>query len=362
MTEKLTYGLERDFVLGPRAFELETERIFLRDWVCVGHVGELFELSEKDQASRVRVGEYDLLVTRQGDGTVAAFHNQCSHRGTRLVTETTELKNSCVVCPYHAWTFNQSGDLIGAPNMNGHSGFRREDFGLQQVPCTTWAGFLMVNLDESANFGLDYAPIISLTQNWEFDKLELVDKIEYRVKANWKLLFQNYSECYHCPTVHPSLSRLTPYDSGTNDLTEGALLGGPMQLRKGVETVSCTGDFVSRPFDNLDEKQSRSIYFYTLFPSMFLSLHPDYVMVHRIERVSESETDVTCYFLVSEDRDDERMQSAMDRWDEINRQDWRVCELTQQGIESPAYKPGPYSNMETMLMAFDRHYRSIISD
>jgi Rieske 2Fe-2S family protein len=214
----------------------------------------------------------------------------------------------------------------------------------------------------TADFETDLAPMISRVADWELDKQELGRTLTYNVRANWKLLFQNYSECYHCPTVHPNLNRLTPYKTAKNDLTDGPILGGPMELADGFETVSVDGKHVGQVFRELSDRQRRSVYYYTIFPNMFISAHPDYVMVHQIERVSNVQSTVTCYFLAAPGTAADDLARAVDQWDEINRQDWHVCELTQKGIESPAYVPGPYSNLETMLMAFDRHYRAAMAN
>jgi Rieske 2Fe-2S family protein len=177
------------------------------------------------------------------------------------------------------------------------------------------------------------------------------------------MLFQNYSECYHCPTVHPALNRLTSYRSATNDLTSGAFLGGPMELEHGIETVSENGKLVSRRFHELTEQQRSRVFFYTVFPTMFVSPHPDYVMVHVLSRKERALTDVACHFLVPRSS---AVQSKVDfarataLWDEINRQDWEMCELTQLGAESPAFRPGPYSTLEPMVYAFDRHYLTVM--
>ena len=183
-------------------------------------------------------------------------------------------------------------------------------------------------------------------------------RLEYDVRANWKLLFQNFSECYHCPTVHPELARLTPYRSATNDLAEDGFQGGPMQLDEGVATMSIDGQAVAPTLPQLSNDQRRQVGYYTLFPTMFISPHPDYVMVHRLTRQATDQTHVVCEFLF----DAQALQTgqvAADRalrfWDAVNRQDWHVCELVQRGAGS-ALPAGPYGPLETVLPRFDTHY------
>ena len=356
MPDELVFGLERELFLGQKIFENESANIFSKFWVCIGRIEDVRQ-SGKDCYRQFEVDQYSIVVVARADGSISAFHNICRHRGTRLLDNSAgDLSNSCMTCPYHAWTYDLNGNLIGAPNMAEVESFDRKEFGLQRVNCVNWCGFLLVNLgDAGADFEKDFAPLIERLADWELDKRILVKTLGYQVAANWKLLFQNYSECYHCPTVHPNLNRLTPYKSATNDLSEGPILGGPMELSDGVQTVSLDGNAIGTVFSGLSAQQQRSVYYYTVFPNLFVSAHPDYVMVHRIERISNRESHVDCHFFVA-DKDAE-IERASDQWDEVNQQDWRVCELTQKGINSPAYIPGPYSNLESMLVAFDRFYR-----
>lgn len=359
----MIFGLERECFLGAQNWGKEADRVFSRHWNCVGRVETLFSDDNLAFYRTVQIGEFDILLMRQSSGAIQAFHNVCRHRGTQLVSsESGPLKNSCVTCPYHAWTYNEDGELIGAPNMKDVDSFDPKQFGLKPVACVDWSGFVMVNpACSDADFSADFAPIIERMEAWDLGYLELKKTLQYEVKANWKLVFQNYSECYHCPTVHPNLNRLTPYRGASNDLEEGAILGGPMQLSEGTETISTDGKRIGNLLPGLNHDQQRLVYYYTLFPTMFVSAHPDYVMTHVIAPVDPSRTRISCHFLSESATRDEDMERATRQWDEVNRQDWEVCELTQVGIQSPAYTPGPYSNLETMLIAFDRHYRNVMN-
>jgi Rieske 2Fe-2S family protein len=388
--KSLTFGLEREWFCGDSIFQRETERIFSQHWLCLGRVEDFDRVAQAtpptgydvtgkshsqestyvkrdssatDSYLSVSVGTDNLIIVRDRNGNLTAFHNVCRHRGTRLLDQACgRLKNSCIMCPYHAWTYDLQGQLIGVPNMQDVPEFDTAEFSLHRVGCVNWCGFIMLNLTRPDNdFEEAFAPILHRFKPWNLQDLKLGHTLEYNVAANWKLLFQNYSECYHCPTVHPALNRLTPYKSATNDLTEGAILGGPMSLADGFETVSSDGKKIAEPFPGLNSTQRRSVYYYTVFPSMFISAHPDYVMVHQIERISNSRSKIKCHFLIEPTTSDENLARAVNQWDEVNRQDWHVCELTQKGVESSAYVPGPYSNLETILMAFDRHYRQVMN-
>ena len=178
------------------------------------------------------------------------------------------------------------------------------------------------------------------------------------------MIFQNYSECYHCPLVHPQLDKLSPSDSGRNDLSEGPFLGGFSELRTHGASLTTTGATTRPPVGEVDGADRDRVYYYTIFPSMLLSLHPDYVMVHYAKPVAPDRTLIDCSWLFDPQtmsRPDFDPSDAVEFWDLTNRQDWHVNELTQKGIESRAYTPGVYANAEGLLAAFDRHYLSIMS-
>jgi Rieske 2Fe-2S family protein len=194
---------------------------------------------------------------------------------------------------------------------------------------------------------------------WNLPNLRSARRIEYDVHANWKLIFENYSECYHCPGVHPTLTKLSPYDSAENDLFEGPFLGGFMLITKG-RSLSMSGNICAIPVNGRSEDQDDiRIFYYSIFPNMLLSLHSDYVMVHQIWPQSPERTLILCDWFFHPDAASEanfRPDDAVEFWDMTNKQDWHVCELSQQGIASCAYQPGPYSGRESIPAAWDREY------
>ena len=133
-----------------------------------------------------------------------------------------------------------------------------------------------------------------------------------------------------------------------------------MQLADGFQTVSSDGQLVGEPFAGLTETQRHSVYYYSVFPTVFVSAHPDYVMIHQLTPLDVNTTQVACHFLCGDYATVYSLDRAWSMWDKVNRQDWHVCELTQAGAQSPAFEPGPYSNLESMLGAFDQHYRSVM--
>lgn len=350
------FGLGSEYVTSAAVWEQESSQIFQRYWVCVGRVEEL-------GSSGVQPFTWEgqqLLAVRGDDRQWRVFRNVCRHRGSLLVRpdECSDIGHR-LQCPYHAWTYDRQGCLRAAPNMDGVPGFDAKNFGLFEIPSATVAGFLWLNFQPTGSASDFLQPLEDVFRAWQLEQLAIAAELRYQVQANWKLLFQNYSECYHCPTVHPALNRLTPYLGSANELMSGPILGGPMQLATGCGTMSEEGNLVGTPIATLDATQQRQVSYYTVFPNMFISVHPDYVLIHRMQRLNTRETEVVCQFLF---QSNDRLRPGFDPgpavrfWDLTNRQDWEVCERTQIGMEDVGYVPGPYSNLESVVAAFDRHY------
>jgi Rieske 2Fe-2S family protein len=359
-TDKLAAGAEslpQRYFTSPGVFVAEREEIFCAQWILVGHQSEIANAGDYFLAE---VAGESLIVIRPpssdygaaGDkAAIRAFYNVCRHRGSRLC-EKASGQARAIQCPYHGWTYSLDGKLIGAPEMDAN--FDKGDYSLHPVKLEIWEGFLFVNLaNKSTSLEKVFAPL-----NGKFSDLSTLrsaKRIEYNVRANWKLICENYSECYHCAGVHPELSRLSPSDSAKNDLCEGPFLGGFMTVNKGC-SLTKSGKSCAL---SIDQTKPNRVFYYSIFPNMLLSLHPDYVMVHQLWPQSPSQTLIKCDWFFHPDafgRRDFNPNDAIEFWDMVNRQDWHVCELSQQGISSRAYRPGPYSPRERIPAAWDREY------
>jgi glycine betaine catabolism A len=362
-TETFTSGaktLSQRYFVSPEIFAKEQALIFSTQWVCVGHQSEINKAG--DYFVREVAGE-SLIILRDKGGKLRGFYNVCRHRGTRL-REDRATQAACghvtvIQCPYHAWTYGLDGRLIGAPHMDEVQGFNKADYPLHAVNLALWEGFIFVNLARaSARLEKWFAPLTGKFTHWNLAKLRSAKRIEYDVRANWKLIFENYSECYHCPGVHPMLSKVSPYDSSENDLCEGPFLGGFMSITKGAG-LTMSGKACALSVGDIRSEDHARVFYYSIFPNMLLSLHPEYVMVHQLWPKSPERTSILCdWFFHPEafDRDDFHPNDAIEFWDMTNQQDWHVCELSQQGIASRAYQPGPYSPRESIPAAWDREY------
>lgn len=345
------------YYTAPEVFAEEQERIFARRWVCVGRETEV---ANPGDYVRRTVGGESIIVVRGQDGTVRAFYNVCRHRGTRLCDAPQGHLSETIQCPYHAWTYTLDGSLIGAPHMNEVAGFDKRDYPLRGVPLETWEGFLFVNFAEELEpFAQAFSPLLTRFSRFNLARLRSGRRIDYDVHANWKLIFQNYSECLHCPIIHPGLAKLTPYTSGENDLFEGPYLGGYMVITQPGGSLTVSGKACGPAVGSLPAEDHQRVYFYTIFPNLLLSLHPDYVMFHTLWPTGPAHTAITCEWLFNPDAFGQPgfdPDDAVRFWDETNRQDWNICERSHAGIASRAYEPGPYSPREGIAAAWDREF------
>jgi Rieske 2Fe-2S family protein len=352
-------GLPGSCYTDEEVYRSELERIFARRWVCSGR-GE--QAPGEGDYFTAALGDESAVVVRGRDSALRAFFNVCRHRGSRLCEGPPGRFGRSIQCPYHGWTYGLDGRLLAARQMDGVPGFDPGEYPLHSVALAEWEGFVFLNLSpDPPPFEQVFAPLVGRFADWDLPALRAGARIEYEVSANWKLLVENYSECYHCPLAHPELTRLSPPESGRNDLREGPFLGGYMTLRHPGGSMTDSGQRCRPALGGLAAEALDRVYYYSIFPNLLLSLHPDYVMAHLLWPQGTRRTTVVCewYF-------DPAVRSApgfdpsdaVEFWDRTNRQDWRLCEQTQLGVASRAYVPGPYADAEGLLWAFDQEYRA----
>ncbi len=365
MKQRSSFGqhtLDREYFVSPQVFEQEHERIFFRSWLLAGHASQL-----------QRAGDYFLyelqnesvIVVRDEAGSIRAFHNHCRHRGSRLCQAATGSVGTGPVCPYHAWSYALDGTLRKVPAMNEVAGFDTADYPLHPVALTDWEGFLFVNFDpHPIAFDIALPGLSGRFSQWEPSRLRVADRRVYDVDANWKMFVHNFSECYHCPLAHPQLNKLTPFRNSENDLDEGSVLGGPMWMSNREGSMTIGGERCAPPFAGLTAEERARVYYYTLFPGAFLSFHPDYVMVHRVQPLAIDRTRIVCEWYFHPDAMAAPVfdpSPAVEFWDMTNRQDWDLCVNAYRGVISRAWQAGPYSELESQLAAFDRQYLKVLN-
>jgi Rieske 2Fe-2S family protein len=327
----------------------ELEHLFLGGWACAGHTGAL---DGRGAFFTRELGAESVLVVAGDDGEPRAFHNVCRHRGARLLDEP-EGRVRRLQCPYHAWSYGFDGTLRNAPHTDTIEGFEPSCFGLTPIRSELLHGLVFVDLSgEAPPLAEHVGALAERFARHRLGELRRAAAITYDVGANWKAIVQNYSECLHCPGVHPELSKLTHYLSGVDHEGPGQWCGGAMTLNEGVATMGRDGGWPA-----IDGVDGRQVLYYALLPNALISLHPDYAMLHTLWPRGAGRTEIVCEWFfepatVAADGFDPA--GAVGFWDTVNRQDWRVCELTQKGVGSRGFSRGRYTANEHTVHLFDQ--------
>jgi Rieske 2Fe-2S family protein len=255
-----------------------------------------------------------------------------------------------VLCPYHAWTYDLDGSLRGAPGFREHTEFRPAEHGLVELPLESWQGFLFVNgSGDAPPFAEHVGALGDLVAPYRPERLVPLVSHEYDLDCNWKVILENYHECYHCPLIHPELCQVSPPASGDNFELDGAWVGGTMDLKDHAATMSLDGHSDGVPIPGLDGERLRTVAYLGLFPNLLLSLHPDYLMTHLVEPLAADRSHVICTWYFPPEATGQPgfdPAYAVDFWDRTNRQDWSACESVQRGMSSPHFTPGPLAPAE----------------
>jgi glycine betaine catabolism A len=334
-------------------FDWEAEHFFEAGWVCIGRADDLADGGDQ---KAFRIGSEGILVVRAMDGELHGFYNTCRHRGHELLEPGTTRNLRAIKCPYHAWVYRLDGSLGAAPRFGDLDGFDRSQYPLVAARIQEWRGWIFVNADGAApEFSSAVGDLDALISGWEPERLFVGASHDYVVDANWKTVTENYHECYHCPVIHPELCRVSPPKSGENYPAGGMWVGGSMDLRDGMATMSLDGASHGAALRGLDAKGLRTVIYVNIFPNVLLSLHPDYVMVHRLVPVAADRTRIECTWAFAPEslaRPGFDPGYAVEFWDITNRQDWHACESVQRGLSSPHAVPGPLSSEEDAVYQF----------
>ena len=363
-------ALERDFYTSPEDFRLDLELIWYRDWLFVGHDCEVVS---PGQYLTVQVGEYPIVVVRDREGGLRAFHNSCRHRGSRICSEEHGAA-ARLVCPYHQWTYALDGRLLAARDMG--SAFDKTQYGLKPVHCTSVGGYIWICL---ARVAPDFEPVRRhLEPYFQPHRLhETKVAFEYTMveNANWKLVWENNRECYHCFANHPELLLTFPEDptiSGVDSATSDPRIinrwkhwesiGLPSEfkisadgqyrttrypLKVGKTSYTMDGQAaVKRPLsDTVTEPDIGSLLLFH-FPTTWNHVMADHATTFRLLPLTPTTTQLTPTWLVHKDAVegvDYDVKRLTEVWVATNDSDRRVCQENQVGVNSPAYDPAPYS-------------------
>lgn len=331
----------------PTLFEQEQERIFSTMWYFVARADALPDPGSYMVAT---VGKESILVVRDKVGRLHAFYNVCRHRGARLCSQISGRLKGSIQCRYHAWTYGLDGRLIGAPNVMSNEQFDPLQYGLLPVALHVWEGLIFVNLsDHPAPFEqqLHDPATVSFAgeapyERYQISRLKVGQTITYDVRANWKLIVENTLECYHCGPMHPELCSLIPMYRTAQLYVDGEASSGAA-LSDAMEAFTLSGKSTRPTLPGLLPEDARRYHSFLLLPNVFVNLLSDYVAIDTFQPLAPDLTRVTTDWLFDPDAlaapgfDSTDTVALLDL---VNKQDWEVCEITQQSMTSRTFANG----------------------
>ena len=359
--------LHRDYYLSEQLFALERERIFYRDWFCAARDEEI--PNPGDYLVRDVAGE-SVLVVRTREGGLAAHYNVCRHRGSQLVPDCGRGSFSGGIrCPYHSWTYTLEGALRTAPFLEESDGLGKRDLSLHPVGVESWGGFIFLHLTPAEatargqTLQAQLGGVPERLRRYPLSELRVAKRIEYEIAANWKVMLENYNECYHCGPVHPELCRLVPAFKQRGGADLDWERGIPH--REGAWTFTGSGTTNRAPFEGLSEDERVRHKGELVYPNLLLSLSAEHVAVFTVWPHAPARTTVVCEFLFHPGemaRPDFDPSDAVDFWDLVNRQDWAICESVQRGMASRVFQTGYYAPMESWSLDIRRYVGERLGD
>ena len=330
----------------PEIYARECECIFGEMWTCVGRTDAL---PAPGDFQTVELAGESVIILRGRDDALRAFLNVCRHRGARLCLESTGSTGAAIQCPYHAWSYALDGRLLGAPNIARDEALDRDRLGLIPVHLAVWEGLLGLSL------GADPLPVsaqlepalldrfgeLTKFRRYDIGSLTVGRSITYEIAANWKLILENFMECYHCAPVHPELTSLLPaFRLGTS---YQGIVGQGTAFADDVVAFTLSGNGHRPTLPGLLPSDDRLYYGFVLWPNLFINLLPDHVILHTLIPQGPERARVVCDWLFTPEeiaRPDFDPTDTVAVFDITNRQDWEVCERAQLGMRSRAYAEG----------------------
>jgi Rieske 2Fe-2S family protein len=361
--DTLEKTLPREHYLDAACYLREYAAVFHAGWVCIGRTEAL---SDAGDYQAVRFGEQSVVVLRGEDQELKAFYNVCRHRGAELIpmpdaqTRTGHFDRR-ITCPYHAWSYQLDGTLRGTPHLAIEPGGKA----LHSVSVADWGGFIFIRLNDRRGDSLVDALGAGTEgiKNYPLTDLRLGHSIDYRVHANWKVILENYNECYHCGPVHPELCKVVPaFRQGGGDQLDWDL-GVPH--RKGANTFTASGDTLRAPFPGLSDTEKTHHKGELFYPNLMLSLAMDHVAAFYLWPESAEVTNIRCDFLFHPSEINKPSfdpMDAVDFWDLINKQDWSICESVQRGMHNAVFKHGYYAPMEDYSLDIRRYVTACLNE
>lgn len=343
-----------DWYFDPDHYRRELGAIWYKQWICVGHEQDLGRSGDYFTSE---IGDQGIIVTRSDDG-LRAFHNTCRHRGSQICTsESGRFRNGRIICPYHTWTYSLEGDLLATPHRLDTGSFDAANYSLYAVNIDTWRGFIFVNLAEVPETTLpdQLGAEADMVRNWPLENMRLVHRTSKTIDSNWKIYWENYSECYHCPRVHPSLCRVMPaYKLGTFD--SQTIPEWTAADDGDAETWTPDGKSTLPAIGGLSEAELNTVVTFASFMgSMYVAAHRDYLRTVRLMPRGPEKVELIIDWLLPEDHADiseNELRRIVDFPTQVIAEDGEMCELNQKGLRSLRHDRGVLVEQEYDLYDF----------
>lgn len=350
--------------LDPAWYAAEERAIWRRHWIYVGRDRDLPPMTMR----RLSVGGQNLVLVKDREGAVTAFHNTCRHRGAELCpVDEKSLKSRLISCPYHQWSYSLAGDLVRTPFVSVTEDFRKEEHGLFRVHVRAWNGFLFVSLaddppafEDASDFG------ISALDNWPMADLVTGHTWVKELQCNWKVFWENYNECLHCPGIHPELSDMVPiYSKGYMAPNEAPDWrpddAHAPALKSGAKSWTMNGAPCGPEFPGLTQaERDAGQTFVTFLPTMFVVAHVDYVRVVSLRPLGPERTELKAEWLFAAET---LAAPGFDLGNVVNfaglvmSQDGGACEMNQRGLRSERFQRGTLMPQEFDVFRFQEWVR-----
>ncbi len=371
---RLTEGLPAACYLDAAHYQREMRTIWHKNWI---YVCRSSEISAPRTYRTFELGDQPVLLVRDEVGVLRGFYNTCRHRGAALCRNPDgKLPPSGIVCPYHNWRYGLRGELLQTSSHMHAEGFRLQDFPLYRIAVTEWHGFVFVALTEDpAPFGAVFDQPLERFDRWRLSELAVGHVFRRTVACNWKVYWENYNECLHCPGVHPRLSQLVPifgrglqterddprWQEHANE-DDPKYRGG---MRRGAESWTMDGKPAGVPFPglNADDRIAGQVYM-TCLPSAFIVAHVDYVRVVRVRPLAPEQTELSVEFLflpqtLQDSAHD--ISGAVEFTETVMREDADACELNQRGLRSTPHKRGVLMPEEYLICDFHQWVKAQVA-
>jgi phenylpropionate dioxygenase-like ring-hydroxylating dioxygenase large terminal subunit len=349
-------GPPKEWFLGDKWFAHDLAAVFRPRWLLAGH---LDEISEPGQYLTYSLGADQVLVCKDSEQRVRAYHNVCSHRGARLCPEARGKLGKRIVCPYHGWSYSlSSGAVMAAPHMP--EDFDPSPWGLHPVHVDVWFGLIFVCLAEERPRPIaEYFGALGF-DGYRLDEAKLASVKSHPIMANWKIVVENNLECYHCPLNHPELMEVRDWRNKSSlDAFSGSLASRAAGLEVIQTQIDCAhtvkgARICAIPFPRRDTQSSPTAYGLLWEPGAVMALSRDHGWIFSPKPLGPACTELRQYWLVARDASegkDYEIDQLREFWDITMQQDRVICENVQKGMQMQAYVPGPLNRIHQVGQA-----------